>query len=146
MNPNPLTDHMSWWQMKICLNNTDIQQYRDFVLQCPTIQERITLNTVRNGFKFGNISFNDNNQISTRTLKPVSELEDIMGAHYPPVQEKQPSYTCSESPDTLTHLLTHVISAWNMYITTNSNDDYSKMCYEWLDRGLTPTIHPTKLY
>jgi hypothetical protein len=38
-----LTNKMSWRNAKLCLDINDLNQYREFILSCPTIKQRIRL-------------------------------------------------------------------------------------------------------
>jgi hypothetical protein len=128
-NPNRMTEKMTWKQLEHCLNINDFQQYKEFILQCPLIQDHIKLVVQKNAIEFG---------VLPRHEVPLNSVtEDTPGIV---TMEKS---TDSDDPlikddtnEEIKHLLAMIIPEFQHYVEENTDDDYARLCQEWFQQGL----------
>jgi hypothetical protein len=101
IHPNQMTSNMTWQRLQQCLNIRDLNQYREFVLQCPDIQGKIKLTPQRNALAFGLIPWHlmqtDNRNALAFGLIPWHLMQTDNSTTIPDTQTKYSSYAHSET-------------------------------------------------
>jgi hypothetical protein len=97
-----MTSNMTWQQLQQCLSIMDLNQYREFVLQCTDIQGKIKLTPQRTALAFGLIP-SHLMQTDNSTTIPNTQTKDSSYAH------SETQEICDESAKLLKSLLEYVI-------------------------------------
>jgi len=103
-NRNQLALHpkMTWKQAQVCLGISDIAQYKDFILQCPKIQDRVKIIYNKGALDMGIIQTADakaspvtstNNFPEVINLDSTSTISSGSIINHPAI--------CDESPDVI---------------------------------------------
>jgi len=117
----PLSENISWRSIKLLLDIEDLSQYRDFIVQCPSIENYIQLtNKAKNTVEFG-------------ILKPIMETND--NEHKEMGTTLIPSIDKTSEDKTIQDILHTVIPYLQEYSETHQ-DEYAYLCDEWITNGL----------
>ena len=142
-NQLKMTPKMTWKQAQECLGISDLSQYKDFVLQCPKIQDRIKITYNKGAIEMGVIQQEDleiqtKNKSHQGNLKSTSSVSSISPALY--------RDTCDETPKKFQSLLKLIILIFYDFIDQHPEDPYSRICQEWFNKGLTDELDPQDVY
>jgi hypothetical protein len=119
----PLSENISWRSIKLLLDMEDLSQYRDFIVQSPSIENYIQLtNKAKNTVEFG-------------ILKPIMETND--DEHKEMGTTLIPSIDKTSEDKTIEDILHTVIPYLQEYSKTHQ-DEYADLCGEWITNGLHP--------
>jgi hypothetical protein len=135
LNPNRITQKMTWHQVQQSLNIKELSQYREFILQCPKIQQKAQLTSQRNALEFRVIPENSETERIEHSLDLSGGTKDNQENSHTGTEFK----ICDGTPESLQELLRLIIPIWELYINNNSDTPYARMCHEWFQGGLTNT-------
>jgi hypothetical protein len=139
-----LCPKMTWKQAQDCLGIFDLAQYKDFVLQCPKIQDRIKIAYAKGIIALGVIEQETYSGVKTKYNSEDSILQ--LSSNTSSLTIINHTYICDETPEKFQTLLKLVIDSFFEYIENFPNDPYSRICQEWFDKGLTVMSNPYIVY
>ena len=135
---------MTWKQAQDCLGISDLAQYKDFVLQCPKIQDRIKIAYAKGIIDLGVIEQETYSAVKTKYNSEASNLQS--SSNISSLTIVNHTDICDETPEKFQTLLKLVIDSFYEYIEKFPNDPYSRICQEWFDKGLTVRSNPYIVY
>lgn len=129
-----MTSKMSWRQMTQCLGIMELNQYKTFVYKCPELHTKIKILAHKNAMELGIIP-----QPPDRTNNHTTDDIDNIHLDLQQPNEVTAEYPilCTDQSDHIGLLMQTVIPFLKHYVHQNLEHNYSRLCQEWFNNGLT---------
>jgi hypothetical protein len=144
-----MTENMSWRTMKFCLGIDELNQYKDFILLCPTINNYLRIKNnanIKNTLDVGVIP-QPFKQIETDPQEyQVSQHEasinhDTHTTHDEcDEDEHEPADDTTPKITNIQEILTVILPYMEAYVANHPTQPYSRLCTEWFSQGFAQAI------